>query len=117
MKSHRIAAIARKDAAELIRNPGAIIPAVLMVFASLFPAFLVLVITPRMVGKTLGEAGEFADEAAKAIGTLPERAGLSGNALVQAFVLRQLSLLLVMVPLVGAMSLARHAVMRAEAGA
>ena len=107
---HRVAALARKDALELLRNPGAIIPAVMMVFASLFPAFLVIVITPRLVGKTLEESGEFADEAAKAIGTLPELAGLSGNALVQTFVFHQFSLLLLMVPIVGAMSLATHAV-------
>ena len=110
MKWYRIAAIARKDGAELLRNPGAIIPAVLMVFASLFPAFLVIVVTPRMVGKTLEESGEFAEEAAKAIGALPELAGLSGNALVQTFVFHQFSLLLLMVPIVAAMSLATHAV-------
>ena len=107
---HRVAALARKDALELMRNPGAIFPAVMMVFASLFPAFLVIVITPRIVGKTLEESGEFADEAVKAIGTLPELAGLSGNALVQTFVFHQFSLLLLMVPIVGAMSLATHAV-------
>ena len=107
---HRIGAIARKDAAELVRNPGAIFPALMMVFASLFPAFLVIVITPRLVGRTLEESGEFADEAAKAIGTLPELAGLSGNALVQTFVFHQFSLMLLMVPIVAAMSLATHAV-------
>lgn len=110
MKWHRVTALARKDALELIRNPGAIIPAVMMVVASLFPAFLIIVITPRLVGKTLEQSGEFADEASKAIGTLPELAGLSGNALVQTFVFHQFSLLLLMVPIVGAMSLATHAV-------
>jgi ABC-2 type transport system permease protein len=107
---HRVTAVARKDAAELLRNPGAIVPAVLMVLASLFPAFLVVVITPRLVGRTLADSGEFADEAAKAIGTLPELTGLSGNALVQTFVFHQFSLLLLMVPIVAAMSLATHAV-------
>lgn len=106
----RVSAIARKDALELLRNPGAIVPAILMVFASLFPAFLVIVITPRLVGRTLEQSGEFTEEAANAIGTLPELAGLSGNALVQAFVFHQFSLLLMMVPIVGAMSLATHAV-------
>jgi len=110
VKLHRVTALARKDALELLRNPGAILPAILMVFASLFPAFLVIVITPRIVGKTLEQSGEFADEAANAIGSLPELAGLSGNALVQTFVLHQFSLLLLMVPIVGAMSLATHAV-------
>lgn len=107
---HRIAALAGKDALELMRNPGAIIPAVMMVFGSLFPAFLVIVITPRMVGRTLEESGEFADEVARATGMLPELAGLTGNALVQTFVFHQFSLLLLLVPIVASMSLATHAV-------
>ena len=41
---------------------------------------------------------------------LPELAGLSGNALIQAFVFHQFALLLLMVPVVAATSLATHAV-------
>ena len=110
MKPYRIAAVAIKDATELLRNPGAIFPALMMVFGSLFPAFLVIILTPRLVGKTLEESGEFAEEAARAMGTMPELAGLSGNALVQTFVFHQFSLLLLLVPIVSAMSLATHAV-------
>jgi ABC-2 type transport system permease protein len=110
MKWHRIAALARKDAAELIRNPGAIVPAVLMVLASLFPAFLVIVITPRLAGRSLEEAGDFSEEVARAVGVIPELAGLSGNALAQTFVFHQFSFLLLLVPIVAAMSLATHAV-------
>jgi len=43
----RITSLARKDAAELIRNPGAIFPAVLMVLGALFPGFLVVLGAPR----------------------------------------------------------------------
>lgn len=107
---HRVFALARKDAIELVRNPGAIVPAVLMVFGSLFPAFLVIVITPRLVGESLEESGQFSEEAANAVGMIPELAALSGNALVQAFVFYQFSLLLLLVPIVAAMSLATHAV-------
>lgn len=110
IKFHRIIALALKDAAELVRNPGAIVPAVMMVFASLFPAFLVIVLTPWLVGRTLEESGEFANEAARAVATIPELGGLSGNALVQTFVFHQFSLLLLLVPIVSAMSLATHAV-------
>ena len=110
MRLHRVTALARKDALELMRNPGAIIPALLMVLGSLFPAFLVIVVTPRLIGKTLEESGEFADEAARAVGMMPELAGLTGNAMVQTFVFHQFSLLLLLVPIVSAMSLATHAV-------
>jgi ABC-2 type transport system permease protein len=107
---HRVLALARKDALELIRNPGAIFPAVMMVFGALFPAFLVIVITPRLLGKTLEESGEFAEEAANAATMIPELTGLTGNALVQTFLFHQFSLLLLLVPIVGAMALATHAV-------
>jgi ABC-2 type transport system permease protein len=110
MKLHRVTALAGKDALELMRNPGAIIPALLMVLGSLFPAFLVIVVTPRLIGKTLEESGEFADEAARAVGMMPELAGLTGNAMVETFVFHQFSLLLLLVPIVSAMSLATHAV-------
>lgn len=109
MTWYRIAALARKDAAELLRNPGAILPAILMVFASLFPAFLVIVVTPRLIGERLEES-EFSEQAANAAASLPELAGLAGDGLVQAYMFHQFSVLLLLVPIVGAMALATHAV-------
>lgn len=106
----RVTALARKDASELMRNPGAVVPAILMVFASLFPLFLVIFIVPMLVGRTLDQSGEFAEEAANAVGRIPELAGLSGNALIQAFLFHQFSLLLLLVPIVSATALATHAV-------
>ena len=107
---YRVLALARKDARELLRNPGAIVPPIVMVFGSLFPAFLVIVGVPMVVGETFEESGEFAEEAARAAGMIPELAGLSGNALVQTFLFQQFSLLLLLVPIVAAMALATHAV-------
>ena len=109
-KWYRVLALARKDSRELLRNPGAIVPPIVMVFGSLFPAFLVIVGVPMMVGETFEESGEFAEEAARAAGMIPELAGLSGNALVQTFLFHQFSLLLLLVPIVAAMALATHAV-------
>jgi ABC-2 type transport system permease protein len=106
----RVFALARKDARELLRNPGAIVPAVMMVFGSLFPAFLVIVLVPRMVGRTLEQSGEFVEQAANAAGKIPELAGLSGDAMIQAFLFHQFSLLLLLVPIVSATALATHAV-------
>jgi ABC-2 type transport system permease protein len=105
----RVTALARKDASELMRNPGAIIPAILMVFGSLFPMFLVIFIVPMVVGEALAES-EFSEAAANATARIPELAGLSGNALVQTFLFHQFSLLLMLVPIVSATSLATHAV-------
>ena len=106
----RVTALARKDARELMRNPGAVIPAILMVFGSLFPMFLVVFLVPMVMGRTLEESGEFAEEAANAVGRIPELAGLSGNALIQTFLFHQFSLLLLLVPIVSGTALATHAV-------
>ena len=107
---HRVSSLARKDARELMRNPGAIIPPVLMVFASLFPLFLVVFLVPLVMGETLEESGEFTEQAANAAGWIPELAGLSGEALIQTFLFHQFSLLLLLVPIVSATALATHAV-------
>lgn len=105
----RIGALARKDAAELARNPGATLPAVAMVFGALLPAFLV-VGAPILTGSGLSHSGEFEDAARAAAGVVPELAGLEGVAIVQAFLFHQFALLLLLVPVVGAMALASHAV-------
>jgi ABC-2 type transport system permease protein len=106
----RISALAEKDARELLRNPGAILPPLAMVIGSLFPAFLVAIGAPLIAGRTLEESGDFVEESAQAIAMLPELAGLAGNALVQAFLFHQFVLLLLLVPVVAATSLATHAV-------
>ena len=103
---HRVTALARKDARELMRNPGAVVPAILMVFASLLPLFLIVFLVPMVMGETLEQSGEFAEDAANAVGRIPELAGLSGNALIQTFLFHQFSLLLLLVPIVSAHSAA-----------
>lgn len=94
----------------MLRNPGAVFPAVLMVFASLFPAFLVIGLVPRLTGETLEQSGEFAEAAAAAIERIPELASLSGNALIQTYLFHQFSLLLLLIPIVSATALATHTV-------
>ena len=108
--SSRVLAVARKDGAELWRNPGALVPAVLMAIVSLVPAFLIAIVIPMLVGEALAESDEFTEGAALAIQIVPELGRLRGNALVQGFVFHQFALLLLMVPVVGAMAIASHAV-------
>lgn len=107
---HRIAAVARKDAIELARNPGAILPAFLMVLGALFPGFLVVIGAPMIAGRSLEESGDFTEDSAEAIAAMPELAGLTGNALIQAFLFHQFALLLLLIPVVAATALATHAV-------
>jgi ABC-2 type transport system permease protein len=106
----RVLALARKDGEELLRNPGAILPAIAMVFGALFPAFLVLVGVPVFIGESIADDSEFMEGAQQAVGSLPGLAGLDGAALVQAFIFHQFALLLLLVPIVASMALATHAV-------
>jgi ABC-2 type transport system permease protein len=106
----RIHGLVVKDAAELWRHPGAIIPAVSTAIASLVPGFLVAVVMPIISGETLEDAEEFVEGAAAAISVAPELARLEGSALAQAFLFHQFGLLLLLVPTIGSMALAAHAV-------
>ena len=106
----RVRGLALKDVAELWRNPGAVIPALSMALASLVPPFLVAVTAPALSGEHLGESTEFAEGARLAVATIPELARLEGGARIQAFLFHQFGLLLLLVPVVGSMALAAHAI-------
>ena len=106
----RVRAIMLKDAAELWANPGTLLPAVWMAIAAVLPGFLVAILAPMIAGESLAESREFAEGTALAVTMVPELATLEGNALIQAFLFHQFGLLLLMVPVVGSMAIAAHAV-------
>jgi len=107
---NRIAAVMRKDAAELSRRPGATLPAFGMSIAALFPAFFVVVGAPMLAGRGLADSDEFFEAAQMSVERLPEIAGLSGKGLIEAYLFHQFALLLLLVPVVASMALATHAV-------
>ncbi|MGH9386058.1 MAG: ABC transporter permease [Vicinamibacterales bacterium] len=106
----RIAALMRKDVADLSRRPGAVLPAFAMAFGALAPAFFVVVGAPFIAGRGLAESDEFTEAASSAVELLPEIASLTDQALIQAFLFHQFALLLLLVPVVASMTLATHAV-------
>ena len=106
----RIAALMRKDAADLARRPGATLPAFGMAIAALFPAFFVVVGVPLLAGGGLADSDEFAEAAQASVARLPEVASLSGKALIEAYLFHQFALLLLLVPVVASMALATHAI-------
>lgn len=106
----RIAALMRKDCAELMRRPGAILPAFAMAIGALVPAFFVVVGAPFIAGRGLAESDEFTEAASSSVDLLPEIASLTDKALIQAFLFHQFALLLLLVPVVASMTLATHAV-------
>jgi ABC-2 type transport system permease protein len=106
----RIRGLVAKDVAELWRHPGAMIPAISTAFASVVPAFLVTIVLPKLSGETLADSEEFLEGARLAISRLPELSRLEDAALVQGFLFHQFGLLVLLVPIVGSMALAAHAV-------
>ena len=105
----RIAAIVRKDADEIGRQPGLILPAVAMVLGLSLPAFLLLVITPYLTGESLADS-EFAESAAAAARMLPGLTALEPAGQAQAFVLQNFLMFSLIVPVLGSLSLAAQAV-------
>jgi ABC-2 type transport system permease protein len=105
----RISAIVRKDADEIGRQPGLILPAVAMVLGLSSPAFLLLVIMPRLTGESLADS-EFAESAAAAMAMLPGLNALDPAGQAQAFVLQHFLMFSLIVPVLGSLSLAAQAV-------
>jgi len=105
----RIAALVRKDVDEIGSQPGLILPAVAMVLGLSLPAFLLLVITPRLTGESLADS-EFAEFAAAAVTTIPGLITLDPAGQAQALVLQHFLMFSLIVPVLGSLSLAAQAV-------
>jgi ABC-2 type transport system permease protein len=109
MSGARILALVRKDIAELLHHPGALVPPAMLIAFSVLPAFFVVIVAPAWSGESL-DTGEFATAARRAATELPRLATLTGVAQVQALLFQQFLLLTLTVPVVGAMALAAQAV-------
>jgi ABC-2 type transport system permease protein len=105
----RIRALVRKDVDEVGRQPALVLPAVAMVLGLSLPAFLLLVITPRLTGESLADS-EFAEAAAAAVAVMPELMSLDPAGQAQAFVLQHFLMFSLIVPVLGSLSLAAQAV-------
>ncbi|HYU78951.1 MAG TPA: hypothetical protein VEK56_08190 [Vicinamibacterales bacterium] len=108
--SQRIGGLVAKDLAELSRNPGATVPPILTAIAAMVPAFLITIVTPKISGEHVADAQELQRAAQRAAELLPELGLLAPNAQVQAFMFQQFALFLLLVPVVGSMALAAHAI-------
>lgn len=105
----RILALARKDAEEVRHQPGLVLPALAMGAGLTLPAFIVMVIAPRLTGEALADS-DFAEAAEAAIGLAPALAAYSLEGRAQAFVLQQFLLFALLAPVLGSLSLAAQAI-------
>jgi ABC-2 type transport system permease protein len=110
MSARRILTLIGKELRELRANPGAVMPAFVLLIPSVGLPFLVLSLIPRITGETLAT-----DEDIQRIVELtkvwqPELGLLSTEAASQAFMLQQLLFLFLVGPIVAAVSLAAYSV-------
>lgn len=105
----RIRALAAKDLAEVRRQPGLVIPAAAMVVGLSLPALFLLVVAPRLFGEPLADS-DFAEAAAALTARLPALARLTDEGRAQAFILQQFLMFSLLVPVMGSLSLASHAI-------
>jgi ABC-2 type transport system permease protein len=105
----RVRALLSKEFADLRRNPGVFIPAILTSLVALVLPFFVAVIVPALTGELLSDSGDF-QLATEMFRTLPWTRTLSPEAAIQAFIFQQFLVLLVVGPVAASMSTAAYSV-------
>jgi ABC-2 type transport system permease protein len=105
----RLLALLAKELADLRRNPGVFLPAVLTGIISLALPFFVAVVVPYATGERLSDSGDF-QLATEVFRTQPWTSGLDPEGAVQAFVFQQFLVLLVLAPVAASMSSAAFSV-------
>lgn len=106
MNRNRVRALLRKEWLDLLRNPGALLPVVLVGGIALILPFVIAVGIPAWTGGRLGDDADLA-RVSDVVGA-PAQLGNDGR--VQFFLLQQFLLLFLLTPITGAMALAAHSV-------
>lgn len=105
----RMGALLAKELADLRRNPGVFVPAVLTGFIALVLPFFVAIIVPRMTGEALSSSSDF-QIAVQLYREQPGALALDPEGAVQAWVFQQFLILLVLAPVAASMSVAAYSV-------
>ncbi|MDH4066145.1 MAG: ABC transporter permease subunit, partial [Acidobacteriota bacterium] len=105
----RVAALARKDAEEIRRQPGLILPAVAITVGLTLPGFVVMLMLPRLTGESLADS-DFAEAAQAAARLAPALADYPFEAQAQIFLLQQFLMFGLLVPVLGSLSLSAQAI-------
>jgi ABC-2 type transport system permease protein len=105
----RIAAILGKEFIDLRLNPSVFLPAAIAGIGSLFLPFLIAVVIPYVSGEQLSDSSDF-DIAIEMYREQPGTRTLDPEGAIQAWLFQQFLLFLLVVPVVGATSIAGHSV-------
>lgn len=106
MSPHRIRALLRKEWLDLRRNPGALLPVLIVSVIALVLPFVIGVLLPAMTGDPLGDDRDLL-RVSRYGGAA---SGLSPDGRVQFFLMQQFLLLFLLTPITGAMALAAHSI-------
>ncbi len=112
----RIGALLAKEILELRRNPGILIPNIVLAGAVIALPLIVLLAVPALTGEQLSDDAEIRHALELARGHLPALRDLSLQGATQAFILQQFLMLFILVPVAGAMTLASHSVVGEKQG-
>jgi ABC-2 type transport system permease protein len=105
----RVAALLAKELAELQRNPGVFVPAILTGMIAVLLPFFVAIIVPTMTGEHLSESSDF--QAVLELNRLvPASPALDPEAAIQAWIFQQFLILLIITPVAGAMAVAASSI-------
>ena len=105
----RIAALLGKELIDLRLHPAVFLPASIAGFFSLALPFLVAVIIPWATGEQLSDSSDF-DVAIEVFKMDPSTRSLDPEGAIQAYIFQAFLMFLIVVPVVGATSIAGHAV-------
>jgi ABC-2 type transport system permease protein len=111
----RIGALLDKEAQDLARSRSAFLPALLMLLVLAVP-FLIAIGIPRFTGDTMTDDSDIVRALREARRFWPQLETLGAEAAVEAFFFQQFLMMVVLVPVTGAMSLAAHSIVGEKQG-
>ena len=116
MSVRRIAALVRKELAELARNRSALLPVGAVALTSMALPFFIGLAVPRLTGEQLSSDTDLVKALAGAAGELPGALALSDEAALQALVFHRFLTLMLLVPVTGAITFASHGLISEKLG-
>jgi ABC-2 type transport system permease protein len=105
----RIVALLGKELADLQRNPGVFVPAVLTGVISLLLPFFVALVVPALTGERLSASSDF-EIAVRMYQMQPGARALDPEGAIQAWIFQQFLILLVLAPVAASMAVAAYSV-------
>ncbi len=105
----RVSAMLRKELLDLRLNPMVMLPAAISGIAALIIPFVITVVVPRFSGESLADSGDF-ELALEVIRAQAGGANFDPETAIQAWVLQVFLIFLILIPVIGATSIAAHSV-------